>query len=573
MFLYQPPFFSYAGPCDVQHKCKCSKKKGFGRSLLFAPHRSCCRLCAAIEPRHPPMGPKQSTLSGPTRDDKKRRGDEPQVADKKHRGDELPTDILKKIFAHLPERPRWVVLSLVCKRWRQVLLHCPIYLPRIDKHRGIEALRVLKNVRGMYSVPLPSDISPPTTLRKLVMEPPGMCYCQDYFSVSTLQELTYIWTGRCLCLCKILAKNTLLQTLYIDVKPKSDDLDEMHAAALSSIRLPHLRSISLITDDRLWSDELFLPLIANHRSQLTSLECVHQFTGTHGLTGALLEGTDDNAAVTFPALTKCILSMGLREMNLLGALIPERMPALQDFSLVLEVRFESRDVFDPFPPAAVRGIAPFTRSLHVHANVDRNSTSTLQPPHMNWMRQLSRKCVNVTSLRVPKPGRLGAAFPSLRCLSVLQHLSFVPQEDELHVLKSLTSLRSLELLDCRSLYARTSFTLDLPHLTTLALHFDYVDPLQWLSTMVPSCPSLKVLHLYRMLSQDPAKIAEWHNFIAACEKRGLEHLVLHECPTTCTDEIDARRFRWLQVSFIETEDDPYVRALPSMEQQQQAAEV
>lgn len=100
-----------------------------------------------------------------------------------------PADLLLPIFAGVPLRPRILVLSVVCKRWRHLALRSPAWLPRLRPTATASALKILQDVRGMRDVP--SKVTAPSSVCDLVLESGSAVQERGVSGLTGLTALSY----------------------------------------------------------------------------------------------------------------------------------------------------------------------------------------------------------------------------------------------------------------------------------------------------------------------------------------------------------------------------------------------
>lgn len=120
---------------------------------------------------------------------------------------DLPCDILSATFSYLHLRPRLLVVSLVCKRWRHAVLQCPTQLSDryLTPERSVQMLPLMSRFLSLNSLKLSSpqlaqklfdsQYSPRTSLRALSLIPTDVAsatkFAQCFIPVASgLHELS-----------------------------------------------------------------------------------------------------------------------------------------------------------------------------------------------------------------------------------------------------------------------------------------------------------------------------------------------------------------------------------------------
>ena len=162
---------------------------------------------------------------------------------------ELPSELLPLIFRHIPKRPRFLVVSLVCRRWRKAVLQVPVHLQAMSRARIVAATNLVPCRSLVADEHCPSA---PTTLRSLAVckAPPGSCHCSAFRDLSCLGSLviscgTGTETGtslRCECIAPLLRNNKSLTRLCLRLEGSPGPafaalFPALHLTALSSLRI------------------------------------------------------------------------------------------------------------------------------------------------------------------------------------------------------------------------------------------------------------------------------------------------------------------------------------------------
>lgn len=221
----------------------------------------------------------------------------------------LPLDVLRLIFRLIPVHPRVRVISLVCKRWRTLVLSSVTrarrFSPAVRWFRLFPALEHLDiTTRAMASRPLP------LSLRSLAFyaEP-------DYDHLPHLLALTALtavslhtrWRSAQRLLLHIRTSLTSLHILTDDLgKPRvARGIAELFYPRLTDLSIPY--SVALA------------PLLERHASSLTRLS---------------VKDSDNFATVVrFPRVTYLHLAPGWSSNAQVGPATLAQFPALQDLSL------------------------------------------------------------------------------------------------------------------------------------------------------------------------------------------------------------------------------------------------
>lgn len=175
----------------------------------------------------------------------------------------LPSDLLALIVRLVPLRPRLMILSLVCKRWRRLCLQTIDRLPSLSDGPLCSALRVLPNVTSL-GCPLPPSLPRlPSTLRELTL------LSHVWYHRDLTQRLYALPTLTSLDMRGLRFAGPLL-LLHSTSITKLSLLDTTLASAphIFMISFPHLRTLRLPFDSSAGVESwLFLHLI--HLSELS----------------------------------------------------------------------------------------------------------------------------------------------------------------------------------------------------------------------------------------------------------------------------------------------------------------
>lgn len=182
----------------------------------------------------------------------------------------LPADLLIAIVSFIPLRPRLLVLSIVSRRWRDVVLRSitslPVVapasflrLPSLTKLHSVVARRI-RSLAGKLSSSL-QDLT-------FQVSAEASCYCQHLSSVSTLTRLSLIANphGACNHVFELLCRNTSLTDLCLvwgnsAWRPRLPDLD------LTSLHFPNLCSLVIGG----WCKEITVAFVEAHAAHLKKL--------------------------------------------------------------------------------------------------------------------------------------------------------------------------------------------------------------------------------------------------------------------------------------------------------------
>lgn len=193
----------------------------------------------------------------------------------------LPSDLVQLVLSHIPTRPRIMVLSLVCKKWRAIVIRTIKFLPPLPFDRLAAALAQLPSVTAL-SINYPSarfrTLLPPS-LRELKITPfmMGPCPCADLVHVSDLTLLA-LNIHHCAHMETIIRNNapTLESLILTLASPGPFSLPRKHTSLqklMIDAPFPMLHSLCMrgSTDD----SELISEVIFKFRTQLkrVALEC------------------------------------------------------------------------------------------------------------------------------------------------------------------------------------------------------------------------------------------------------------------------------------------------------------
>lgn len=441
--------------------------------------------------------------------------------------EKLPPEVLGYILSFIPMRPRLLIASRVCKRWRRAALGVPVELsldPDVvtfsPKGQADAVAHLGPSVRGMWAVPLHRDAHAPPFLQRLRMESVTRngvlrCYCKAYTEpiVTTLTELDAYTDGACACIPNLIAANSSLTSLSVRferTQPKAH-----HYTSLEVLKpLPNLTKLVLGVHSTALR-KIFTAFLCNHAQQLMSLSIV-----------------DDHHLIIpppmhFPNLTHCAVTLlFLNCLTPLADRFLDAMPKLQCLDLTIAA-FRP----DELTPAFIH-ISPFLRSLTLCAS---------DVGHEHISNAIDMLCVNLTALEAANP------LPFASFGSRLQSLSLPYSANVMRELAVCTALRRLKLHNCE---VHTFVgAIRLPSLTSVDLKFQRgmrrrEEPiLAVMRTALRSCPRLRIL----TCDNTCACVEHWNQLLGEAERIGMEAVVVRREYTTKDPRIRPPR-GWLTFS-------------------------
>lgn len=202
-----------------------------------------------------------------------------------------PRDILQLVLVLIPFRPRILVLSLVCRSWRNAVKHFPTGMPR-----GLSASAFRKGLSLLSAVvsieDLPASVKAPPTLRHLRVNFEGMGV-EQVATVTGLTSLHVSALGSHISMEVYKNNANTISTLSLDMSQSSHQLPE-HSRHFLSLNFPALSTLSFhLRPLTPLSQRSFCSVISRYSSQLTSLS----------IYGGRVWWLDALATMSFPRLT------------------------------------------------------------------------------------------------------------------------------------------------------------------------------------------------------------------------------------------------------------------------------
>lgn len=425
----------------------------------------------------------------------------------------LPSHLLRLIFRSILTRPRFLVLRLVCQRWKAAVESCPAKVAAERPSRFEELIYKLHLERGvpLSHVRLGGRAAAERNLER--------CVASRFSQVHSVQHLTLSDFATCCPLPALLSNSqTTLTHLELQVIPYGFDFDQAFGSFLADLHLPALRSFSVDCYQRRMSCECLVILLRNHSSQLTSLSMRH-----------------------------------MQDLNYFSArLLSElSLPALQSLS-VQQCRWADEPSLQP--------VLPQLTSLSL--SWPSNNSAALWRSLASVLVGLACECTDEWQERIPLPDALlpltrlrrlvlletqEDEAPPAQLISQLQHWdassSVLFCQALLPPIQSST-LRSLELSwAAKDLERTVPSTTHLPNLVKIIAQCNY-SSLLWLAealfTVKKHCPRLRIVRL--------CGIEEEHNKLrvlaCALEAVGIEKLYLSrnlvQQWSACTKWLDVR---------------------------------
>lgn len=420
----------------------------------------------------------------------------------------LPLEVLSLIMGFVPTRRRFLIVSLVCKRWRKAVQQTPVHVHKMSTSQLRLALR---NVfcDSMHCVSK-IDCPAPTTLRTLVVGhlAIGTCFCLPFCVLTGLTSLELLNLGsssRCDCYISLLRQNASLAQLTIRVwrefPPAAD-----FVALFSTLRLSSLSSLRLICSSgiaRKGQEPALASFVHAHSTQLRSLTVLGN--------NALLDSG------SFPLLSRLeIASIGRARF----ASLHERCPALR--SLVLHTDSGKAAL-------SLTQLVPLLTSAYA----TQTTLVTLV------------QCSNLRSLHIRDSALLTTTL--LRLAPMLTMLDVESGTLDSELLAQMTSLTRLRIRD-----PHLPADLRLTQLRTLHLVYsvDVQDRGSFgglLDRIGTSFPSLTVLSL-RINGTSRREVTLLNAFFAAQEVRRVLHRVyVFGCKDFVPADLKTTHYKWLDV--------------------------
>lgn len=424
------------------------------------------------------------------------------------------SDILFSIFSQIHIRPRILVVSRVCKRWRQAVLRCPTSL--IGLHLLPAAL-----TRACASLLMITEIACTTPLHSMPYLPhvtslitlPRPCASESYHLFTGLANLNLCIDNQCTCAIQLIKGNaSTLTTLQL-----RGGMSASHTAtikAIAALSLPRLRNLRLHFSKNRDSIAFALgDFLHHHSGQLTSLALSLPLFGV------------------FSSLHSLELSYESLDVRSFSALL-RNAPRLVDLSLELSTaNFDAPNLQQ-------------LSSLIVDKLVRFKCSFPLQQQWLAWCPVLDA-CSRLTSLDIDREPLLSDSLRTrLVSLSVSHVSSLLPYA----TWSNLCSLTASLTPSYRLKWGHG--TLSLPALQRFSIRLPPANPttssdlLLVLQEVLDSCP----LRSLEVVSASGAFFpTTWTSFLLAAEKRGLDWVTVTFAKKQYElRDFSKRPFMWLQ---------------------------
>lgn len=184
----------------------------------------------------------------------------------------LPVDLLALTFGCLPLRPRLIVVSLVCRRWREAVLRSVISVETYVLSVPVTRSRPLVRFAERISCALPASLRSLSYANFVAFEKKPTCGCRFLRGLTGLTRLKLrVQAGPGTCnergcdewLGLILSSAASLTDVSLEISKAATTPATLQA--LTAVRMPHLRSLHLGTEGN--SADLD-PLLSAHVTQL-----------------------------------------------------------------------------------------------------------------------------------------------------------------------------------------------------------------------------------------------------------------------------------------------------------------
>lgn len=263
----------------------------------------------------------------------------------------LPPELIGIILAYVPLRPRLLIASTVCQRWRAIALRVPTALPPLRPRQAALALELLPHVTRMYATLLPQRTCL-RSLRHLNYRGTKVPALVPFAQLSSLTALSVMCGHKAEVSA---ADGTVIARLVRNcaVSLTSLTLDDLRDVPIvvADVYLTHLRhlSLSLAKRGRVGASEL----LATHSTQLTSLRILR--LGRARSDSPAISSPVEVVGLRYPLLREAFVHTELSQEDVDLARFTSNAPALT--SLQLNLR--------RYAPASLLPYATSLKALHL----------------------------------------------------------------------------------------------------------------------------------------------------------------------------------------------------------------